>query len=80
MNPMGVFEDARERHQALLSEASQERLAREGREPKDALLRQAARVVGRVFLRLGMQLLRYGRTMTPEVLLSYPAGRTTQTN
>jgi hypothetical protein len=51
---------ARERYQDLLREAERNRLASRARQGQLTLPRRAARPIGRVLLRLGASLLRYG--------------------
>jgi hypothetical protein len=62
---------ARERYQDMLREAEHNRLASRARQGQLTLPRRAARPIGRVLLRLGVSLLRYGLVETPTTTRPY---------
>jgi len=72
---------ARERYQDLLREAERNRLASRARKDQLTLPRRAARPIGRVLLRLGASLLRYGLVETPTTTRPYhPSARSIEMN
>jgi hypothetical protein len=72
---------ARERYQDLLREAERNRLASRARQGQLTLPRRAARPLGRVLLRLGVSLLRYGLVETPTTTRPYhPSARSIEMN
>ena len=72
---------ARERYQDLLREAERNRLASRARQSQLTLPRRAARPIGRVLLRLGASLLRYGLVETPTTTRPYhPSARSIEMN
>jgi hypothetical protein len=72
---------ARERYQDLLREAERNRLASRARQGQLTLPRRAARPIGRVLLRLGASLLRYGLVEAPTTTRPYhPSVRSIEMN
>ena len=72
---------ARERYQDLLREAELDRLASRACQGQLSLPRRAARPIGRVLLRLGIGLLRYGLVETPMTTRPYhPSARSIEMN
>ena len=60
--------EAVERHQALLAESAELRLAGQARQQRLSMLKRGARLVGRALVVAGAGMLRYGQADTPMVL------------
>jgi hypothetical protein len=73
-------QEGRARHEALLVEAAEWRLASEARGERPSLVRQGARLAGRSLVQLGASLMRFGRAESAVILEPPPSTRSIAMN
>jgi hypothetical protein len=73
-------QEGRARHEALLTEAAEWRLASQAHAPSSSVVRHGARLAGRALVQLGASLMRYGRAESAVILEPPPSTRSIAMN